>query len=84
MISTNKSSNITQIETDFTTQLLYCAVKTGVQVNLADMGFNVFYDLIAYSSEIDAIALAKAEGKNLSFAPPMSIADMTKCGKLRG
>lgn len=55
-----------------------------MQVNLADMGFNVFYDLIAYSSEIDAIAIAKAEGKNLSFTTPMTIADMTKSGKLRG
>ena len=64
--------------------MLYCAVKTGVQVNIADMGLNVFYDLINYSSQIDAMAIAKAEGKNINYSKPMSIADMTLSGKLRG
>lgn len=72
------------VESDFTTQMLYCAVKTGIQVNIADMGLNVFYDLINYSSQIDAIAIAKAEGKNINYSKPMSIADMTLNGKLRG
>ena len=64
--------------------MLYCAVKTGVHVNIADMGLNFFYDLINYSAEIDAIAIAKAEGKNINYTKPMSIADMTINGKLRG
>lgn len=64
--------------------MLYCAVKTGVQVNLADIGFNVFYDLVEYSSQIDAMALAKAEGKNVSYNAPMNLAEMTKNKILRG
>ena len=55
-----------------------------MQVNIADMGLNVFYDLINYSSQIDAMAIAKAEGKNINYSKPMSIADMTLSGKLRG
>ena len=46
--------------------MLYCAVKTGVHVNIADMGLNVFYDLINYSAEIDAIAIAKENTALLS------------------
>lgn len=64
--------------------MLYCAVKTGVTVNIADMGLNVFYDLINYSAQIDAIAIAKAEGKNVTYSKPMNLADMTASGKLRG
>lgn len=64
--------------------MLYCAVKTGIQVNIADMGLNVFYDLINYSAQIDAITIAKAEGKNINYSAPMSLAEMTKGGKLRG
>lgn len=64
--------------------MLYCAVKTGVQVNIADLGLNVFYDLIDYSSELDALALAKADGKNIHYSTPMSLAEMTRGGKLRG
>ncbi len=48
------------------------------------MGLNVFYDLIDYSSQIDALTIAKAEGKNLHYSAPMSIADMTLGGKIRG
>lgn len=73
-----------QVESDFTTQMLYCAVKTGVQINIADMGLNVFYDLIEYSAEIDAIALSKAEGKNIHYSAPMNLAEMTRNHKLRG
>lgn len=64
--------------------MLYCAVKTGINVNIADMGLNVFYDLIDYSSQIDALAMAKADGKNIHYSKPMSLADMTKGGILRG
>ena len=64
--------------------MLYCAVKTGIHINLADMGLNVFYDLIDYSAQIDALTIAKAEGKNLHYSTPMSVADMTKNNILRG
>lgn len=64
--------------------MLYCAIKTGVQVNLADMGLNVFYDLIDYSTQIDALTIAKAEGKSIQYSRPMSLSDMTLNGKLRG
>ena len=64
--------------------MLYGAVKTGVQDNISDIGLNVFYDIVNYSSQIDAITLAKAEGKNINYTPPMSIAEMTLKGKLRG
>lgn len=64
--------------------MIYCAVKTGVQVNIADMGLNVFYDLIDYSAQIDALTIAKAEGKNINYSKPMSLADMTLSGKMRG
>ena len=64
--------------------MLYCAVKTGINVNIADMGLNVFYDLIEYSAQIDAITIAKAEGKNVHYSAPMSLSEMTIKGKLRG
>ena len=64
--------------------MLYCAVKTGVHVNIADMGMNVFYDLIGYSAQIDAVTLAKAEGKSLHYSTPMNLSEMTLKGKLRG
>lgn len=64
--------------------MLYCAVKTGLHVNLADMGMNVLYDLLDYSSQIDALTLAKAEGKNMHYSAPMSLSEMTLKGKLRG
>lgn len=64
--------------------MLYCAVKTGIQVNIADMGLNVLYDLIEYSASIDAVALAKADGKNIHYEPVLSVADMTMKGKMRG
>ncbi len=64
--------------------MLYCAVKTGIQVSIADMGLNVFYDLVEYSASIDAVALAKADGKNVNYESALSIADMTMKGKMRG
>jgi len=64
--------------------MLYCAVKTGVNVNLADLGLNVFYDLVDYSSQIDALALTKADGKNINYSAPMSVSEMTMKGRLRG
>ena len=64
--------------------MLYCAVKTGVNVNFADLGLNVFYDLVDYSSQIDALALAKADGKNINYSTPMSVSEMTMKGRLRG
>ena len=64
--------------------MLYCAVKTGVQANIADMGLNVLYDLIEYSASIDAVALAKADGKNISYSKPLSVAEMTLKGQMRG
>ena len=34
--------------------------------------------------QAEGIAIAKAEGKNINYSKPMSIADMTLNGKLRG
>lgn len=55
-----------------------------MQINVADMGLNVLFDLVDYSSQIDALTLAKAEGKNLHYSAPMSLSEMTLKGKLRG
>lgn len=68
------------IETDFTTQLLYASIKTGVQVHIGDMGMNVLADLLNYTAEIDSLAIA---GKSVRKSKPMSIAEMTKKGKVR-
>ena len=65
---------------DFTTQLLYVAAKTGVTVNLADMGINVLVDLIDYSAKIDSQVL----GKTTTKTPPMNLSQMTNMGKMRG
>lgn len=64
--------------------MLYCATKIGVRVDIADMGLNVLYDLIEYSANIDALTLAKANGKNIHYQQPQSVADMTLKGKVRG
>jgi len=71
------------VEADFTTQLLYASIKTGVQVNINDMGLNVLFDLLSYTAEIDGAALAAAEGKNIRKTAPMSVADMTKAGRTK-
>lgn len=70
-------------ETDFTTQLLYASIKTGVGVHISDMGLNVLFDLLNYTAEIDGATLAQAEGKNIRKSKPMSVADMTKAGRTR-
>jgi len=71
------------IEADFTTQLLYASIKTGVGVHISDMGLNVLYDLLNFSAEIDGAALAAADGKSVRKSAPMSVADLTKAGKTR-
>jgi len=73
-----------KVEADFTTQMLYCITKNGVQIHIADMGLNVLYDLIAYSAAVDAQTLGKASGKNTNFSRPQSVAEMTARRKLRG
>jgi hypothetical protein len=67
------------VEADFTTQLLYASIKTGVQVYIGDMGMNVLTDLLNYTAEIDSLAI---EGKSIRKSKPMSIAEMTKKGKV--
>ena len=69
---------------DFTSQLLYASVKTGIHVRLDDLGMHTLFDLLNFSSEIDAAALAKAEGKSVRKSAPMNLAEMTKSGKTRG
>ena len=71
------------IEADFTTQLLYASIKTGVGVHIGDMGLNVLFDLLNYTAEIDGATLAAAEGKSVRKTAPMSVADMTKAGRTR-
>ena len=71
------------IEADFTTQLLYACIKTGVGVHIGDMGLNVLFDLLNYTAEVDGMAIAQAEGKNIRKAAPMSVADMTRVGRTR-
>jgi len=83
-VTSAPGTNSAGIDADFTTQLLYCATKNGVQVNITDLGLNVLYDLVDYAAQIDAIALAKADGKNLNYAKPMSISEMTAKGNTRG
>jgi hypothetical protein len=71
------------VEADFTTQLLYASIKTGVQVHISDMGLNVLFDLLNYTAEIDSVAIAAADGKIVRKSKPMSVADMTKAGRTR-
>lgn len=71
------------VEADFTTQLLYASIKTGVQVHISDMGLNVLFDLLNYTAEIDSIAIAAVDGKSVRKSKPMSVADMTKAGRTR-
>ena len=72
-----------EIDTDFTTQLLYASIKTGVQVHISDMGLNVLFDLLNYTAEIDNIAITAADGKSVRKSKPMSVAEMTKAGRTR-
>ena len=71
------------IEADFTTQMLYACIKTGVVVPLGDMGLNVLFDLLNFTAEIDEATIAQAEGKSIRKSAPMSVADMTKAGRTR-
>ena len=57
------------------------AIKTGVSVNIADMGMNVLCDLIEYSAKVDAQALS---GKSKISTPRMGIEGLIKSRKLRG
>ena len=72
-----------EVETDFTTQLLYASIKTGISVHIGDMGLNVLFDLLNYTAEIDSKALQVADGKNVRKNAPMSVAEMTKNGRTR-
>ena len=63
--------------------MLYASIKTGVGVHIGDMGLNVLFDLLNYTAEIDGAALAAADGKNVRKSAPMSVADMTKAGRMR-
>jgi hypothetical protein len=47
------------------------------------MGLNVLVDLINYSADIDARAASGAAGKNVRKTAPMSVVEMTKCGRTR-
>jgi hypothetical protein len=78
------NTKIEGIDADFTTQMLFCAVKGGIAVNIGDMGLNVFYDLMEYSAQIDALTLSKVNGKNVHYSVPQSVAEMTIKGKMRG
>jgi succinate-acetate transporter protein len=73
------------VEADFTTQLLYASIKTGVGIHINDMGLNVLFDLLNYTAEIDNAALLAADGKgkNVRKTKPMSVADMTKAGRVK-
>jgi len=71
------------VEADFTTQLLYASIKTGVQVHISDMGLNVLFDLLNYTAEIDSAALTAVDGKSVRKSKPMSVAEMTKTGRTR-
>lgn len=71
------------IEADFTTQLLYSSIKTGVGVHISDMGLNVLFDLLNYTAEIDNATLHAADGKNIRKSAPMSVAELTKNGRTR-
>lgn len=64
--------------------MLYAVIKTGISVKLEDMGLNVLFDLLSYSSEIDGAMIKGIEGKKLRKSSPMSLAEMTYKGKMRG
>ena len=71
------------VEADFTTQMLYASIKTGLTVTLSDIGLNVLFDLLNFSSEIDSQALSAADGKIKSYSKPMSLSEMTLAGKVK-
>jgi hypothetical protein len=75
--------NTADIEADFTTQLLYASIKTGVSVHINDMGLNVLFDLLNYTAEIDSATIEAANGKTVRKSKPMSVAEMTAAGRTR-
>jgi len=77
-------AGFSSIEADFTTQLLYASIKSGVMVHIGDMGMNVLFDLLNFTAEIDNEAIKGADGKNIRKSAPMNLAEMTKNGKVRG
>lgn len=48
------------------------------------MGLNVLFDLLNYSAEIDARVLEEVDGKKVQRHEPMTLAEMTKAGRMRG
>jgi len=63
--------------------MLYVCIKSGIPVRIEDMGLNVLFDLLNFTAEIDAAAIAHGEGKNIRKSAPMSLAEMTAAGKVR-
>jgi hypothetical protein len=54
-----------------------------VTVNIHDLGLNVLFDLLNFTAEVDNLALQGASGKNIRKSAPMSVADMTKAGRVK-
>lgn len=52
-------------------------------VHISDIGLNVLFDLLNYTAEIDNAALYAADGKSIRKSAPMSVAEMTKAGRIR-
>lgn len=69
-------------DADFTTQLLYASLKTGLNIGIADMGLNVLVDLVEYTAKIDSEAISGKGSK--AKVPKLGIEGMLKSGKLRG
>ncbi|MCL2796846.1 MAG: hypothetical protein FWD58_02165 [Firmicutes bacterium] len=63
---------------------MYASIKTGINVGLGDLAMNTLFDLLNYSAEVDAAALARMDGKSVRKSAPMSLAEMTAKGKTRG
>jgi hypothetical protein len=47
------------------------------------MGLNVLFDLLNYTAEVDNAALYATDGKSIRKSAPMSVAEMTKAGRVR-
>lgn len=77
MILVIKIGGVFEVETDFTTQLLYVSIKSGINVRLEDLGLNVLFDLLNYSAQIDNATLQSVNSKSVRKSKPMNIAEMT-------
>jgi len=55
-----------------------------MRIPLSDLAMHTLFDLLNYSAETDAAALAGANGKNIRKSAPMNLAEMTAKGKMRG